>query len=130
VPSWRPLNPSSPDELDEWRFRPLADTAAALTERLAAHFAPRWLQAARLPMSRLSEVPDTVEFRVAETWDPADGTKTLRLTSWYTGETRWLYGWDGRYESAAQWIEQVVEDFGDWVLTERELYGSAPPWDE
>ena len=130
VPSWRPSTPGEPDERDEWRFRPLAEIDASCAERLAAHFAPLWLKAARLPLSRLGEVPDTIEFRVAETWDPPDGTKVLRLTSWYTGETRWLPGWDGRDESAEEWIECIVGDFGDWVLTERALHGTAPPWDE
>ena len=129
MPSWRPSNPGIPDEDDEWRFRLLADDDALCAERLAQHFAPLWLTAAQLPMTRLNEVPDTIEFRVADTWDPPDGTKTLRLTSWYTGETRWLYGWDGHYDNAAEWIDWVALDFGVWVVDEHEHYGTKLPWD-
>ncbi len=130
MPSWRPPNAYDPDELDAWRFRLLAEVNAECAERLVAHFAPLWLNAAHLPLSRRSEVPDTVELKVADSWDPPDGTQVLRMTSWYTGETRWLHAWDGACESALAWVEGAAEDFGGWVLDEREHYGTRTPWDE
>jgi hypothetical protein len=128
--SWRPSAASDPDEGDEWRFRPLAEQDPEAVMRLIEHFAPLWLEAARLPMHRLGEVPDTVELLVAESWNPADGTLVLRLRSWYTGETRWLYGWDGEVDSALPWIEEVADLCGGWVEDERSHYGNRTPWDE
>jgi hypothetical protein len=81
-------------------------------------------------MKRLVEVPDTVNLVVADSWDPADGTHVLRLTSWYTGETRWLYGWDGHAETALSWIDDCAEVCGYWVQVERSRYGTRTPWDE
>ena len=129
VPSWRPSTASDPDEADAWRFEPLADRDPACAQRLIEHFAPSWLAAARLPAERVAEVADTLNLVVAESWDPADGTQTLRITPWYTGETRWLPEWDGAAETALSWIEQTAEDFGDWVIDERERYGNRTPWD-
>ena len=69
-----------------------------MANRLVERFAPRWLRRAGLPLSHHGEVGDTIELRVADSWDPLDGTHVLRLTSWYTGETTWLYDWRGDFE--------------------------------
>ena len=67
---------------------------------------------------------------VADSWDPADGSRVLRLTSWYTGETRWLYDWPGDYESAEEWIEDCADMSGDWIHDERALGGDPTPWEQ
>jgi hypothetical protein len=129
VPSWRPDHASDPDKADEWRFRPLSESEPSIAQRLIAEFSPRFLRAATLPMAREAEVGNTIELTVAEEWQPRDGTRILRLTSWYTGETRWLPDWDGRFESAVSWIRDVADLCGGWVQSER-ADGGSTPWDE
>jgi hypothetical protein len=99
-----------------------------MDRRLIDEFAPRFLRVAGLPASRLDEVPDTIEVMVADSWAPADGTQVLRVRSWYTGEVRWLWEWDGHTEEALSWVREVADLCGAWVLDERGLGGSTP-WD-
>jgi hypothetical protein len=126
--SWKPSTAADPDGEDAWRFRPLAETDPVGAKRLIDRYAPLWLETAGLPLAHLGEVPDTVELVIAETWDPPDGTKVLRFTSWYTGETRWRPDWDGRVETALPFMEEVADVCGGWVKTERDRYGGTP-WD-
>jgi hypothetical protein len=76
------------------------------------------------------EVPDTVELVIARSWDPPDGTLILRFRSWYTGTTNWMPDWDGRAESAEDWIDSVAELCGGWVTFERDRYRERTPWEE
>ena len=60
---WRSHAQSDPDGVDAWRFRSLEEANPVLAARLVTQFAPRWLRAARLPMSRLGEVPETLALK-------------------------------------------------------------------
>src|SRR5207253_5358402 len=113
VPSWRPPTAVDPDGANAWRYRLLSEVDASMATRLVDRFAPRWLRRAGLPEWRLPEMPDTIELKVADSWDPQDGSRLLRLTSWYTGETTWLYDWTGDFETAASWIDDAADNFGD-----------------
>src|SRR5437868_5347173 len=89
VTNWRPDNPSEPDP--EWThaYQPLSEVAPKLTAELIDAYGRRWLDQAELPMARLPEMGDTLELMVRAD----DDGQALRLTSWYTGSTYWLYGW-------------------------------------
>ena len=56
-------------------------------------------------MAKLAEVGDTLQLLVR----PDDEGQVLRLTSWYTGSTYWLYEWDGEEASALAWITDVAD---------------------
>ena len=66
---------------------------------------------------------------VAAEWDPPDGTRRLRLRSWYTGTTDWLVEWDGSLDIAADWMMVQAKLRGTWVHDERGIGGSTV-WDE
>jgi hypothetical protein len=108
--SWRPADASDPDDDEEWRYGPLESIDRSLADRLISLFASSWLPAAGLPMSRLAEVPDTLELLAAPSWDPPDGSMILRLRSWYTGHTYWLHDWNGDHGAAEEWIREVAEE--------------------
>ena len=92
----RPATASDPDGPDAWRYRDLAEVTPAMASLLVEEYGEVWLREAELPEDRRSEVGDTLELRVADEWDGYEpGTKRLRLTSWYTGETNCLYEWMG-----------------------------------
>ena len=130
MPSWRPAEPGEPDGDDEWRFAPLANQDDELHTLLLETYGRRWLRQAGLPEERLPEVPDTVELLVAEDWTEPAGTGllTLRLTSWYTGSTYWLPGWDGSSEAAVAWIEDIADLQAGNVRFDRDRHGHTP-WD-
>jgi hypothetical protein len=107
----------------ERTYSDLADVDAALAARLIDAYGRRWLDQAGLPMRRLAEVPDTVELLVRTDED----AQVLRLTSWYTGSTYWLYEWDGEETRAVEWILDVADLQAGNVQTER-LYGPTA-WD-
>jgi len=130
MPSWRPETATDPDGRDEWRYRTLGEVDASMATRLVDRFAPRWLRRAGLPIRRLPDVPDTIELKAAASWDPPDGSRVLRLRSWYTGETTWLYDWAGDFETAAEWIDGAADIFGDWIEDERAIGGGPTPWEE
>jgi len=129
VPSWRPESPGDPDDADEWRFTPLDDHDPALAAEMIDRYGRRWLRLAGLPAARLTEVPDTVELRVADDWHEPPGAdrRVLRLTSWYTGSTYWLREWDGARDDAMAWVEDVADLQAHNVHFDRR-YGTTP-WD-
>jgi hypothetical protein len=125
----KPESASDPDGVDEWRYGELADHNADLALRLLREYGEVWLTDAELPLERLAEVEDTVEIVVANDWeDPDPGSMRLRLTSWYTGSTYWLPGWDGDPGAAVAWIRDVAQLQAANVRTERFRYGSTQ-WD-
>jgi hypothetical protein len=125
MPSWRPANRGKPDGREEGFYKPLADVDPTVADALIHHYGEVWLPRAGLPMERLPEVGDTVEIRVRDDGDQ----RVLRLTSWYTGSTYWMYDWDGETSSAVAWIEEVADLQAGNVKTERGRYGPTP-WDE
>jgi len=130
MPSWRPAEASDPDDENEWRFEALEEHDADLATVLLDAYGRRWLELAGLTPERLPEVPDTVELVVADDWTepPASGLRVLRLRSWYTGSTYWLWDWDGARDLAARWIEDVAELQASNVTVARQRYGETP-WD-
>ncbi len=126
MPSMRPATASDPDGADGWRYHDLGEVAPDLAFQLVKEYGEVWLPAAELPEARLSEVRDTLKLDVADEWEDAGaGTKRLRLTSWYTGETSWLHDWEGDVESAVEWIRSQAELRAVWVRYERFRYGST-----
>lgn len=107
-----------------------AEVNAVLAAKLLDRYAREWIVLAGLPPERLSEVADTVEVVVAPDWNaPADsGLQVLRLRSWYTGSTYWLYDWDGSAGEAEAWIDSVADLQAGNVSLDRE-YGPTP-WDD
>jgi hypothetical protein len=107
----------------------LAEANADLALRLLREYGEVWLTEAELPVERLAEVEDTVEIVVAKEWgDPDAESMRLRLTSWYTGSTYWLPGWDGDHGAAVAWIRDIAQLQAGNVRTQRFRYGSTP-WD-
>jgi hypothetical protein len=126
---WRPADPSSPDEADEWRYRPLHDSDPELADRLVAAYCRQWVMVAGFGSERLQEAPGTVELLVADEWDPEDDqAKRLRIRSWFTGSSYWLYEWDGDEAAALRWVLQTADLQGDNVIVERQMYGPTE-WD-
>jgi hypothetical protein len=129
---WRPANPSSPDDADEWRFRPLRDDDSEFAERLVDAFCREWVMIAGFASERVEEARNTVELLVADEWDPdgpeVEHTKRLRLTSWFTGSTYWLYEWAGDEATARRWIVHTADLQARNVMTERQLHGPTE-WD-
>jgi len=116
-----------PDGRDEHLFRPLAETEPDLARSLVRRFAETWLIESGFPSWRLSEAIATVDLRVG----PGDqeGDSRLRVTSGYTGSTRWLDEWTGDAANAIAFIEEVAAEEARWVHDERRMYGPTP-WDE
>jgi hypothetical protein len=52
------------------------------------------------------------------------------LTSWYTGETTWLWQWTGDAEMAEAWIDDAADNMGAWIHDERAIGGSPTPWED
>jgi hypothetical protein len=61
---WPSQAQSDPDGVDAWRYCSLEEVDPVLATRLVSQFAPRWLRAAELPVSRVAEVPETVALKV------------------------------------------------------------------
>lgn len=131
MPSWRPDTPGLPNGANEKHFVPLDSVDPDLAADLVERYGRRWLAVAGLPEHRQPEVPDTVELLVAPDFDrpPKSGLPTLRLTSWYTGSTYWLWHWDGCRESAERWIDEVADHQAANVESERSHLGPTP-WDD
>jgi hypothetical protein len=121
MPSWRPSNPSQPDDDLEGAYRDLGEVDPALSARLLELFGRKWLLEAGLPIERLAEVGDTVELLVRQT----DDGQVLRLRSWYTGCTYWLDPWDGRESEAMVWIDAVAE----MQAGNKDRRDGPTPWD-
>jgi hypothetical protein len=121
----RPAEPGKPDGPDENLYRPLAEVNAALAKRLIERYGEVWLPRAGLPARRLPEVGDTVDLLVRNDDDEC----ILRLTSWYTGSTYWMYDWEGDPDSALAWIADMAELQADNTKGDRGRYGPTP-WDE
>lgn len=69
---------------------------------------------------------ETIELKVAP--DDTPGRRRLRLTSFYTGSTYWLYEWDGSEEAALGFMGSSAELQGGNVKEDRR-HGPTP-WDE
>ena len=123
--SWRPAQPGEPDGPEERFYRLFSEADPATARNLIDRFAEVWLPLAGLPSRRIVEVPDTVELKFRDD----NGERTLRLTSWYTGSTYWMYEWDGTLTTAMHWIEEVAELQAEIAKTERGIYGRTP-WDD
>jgi hypothetical protein len=129
MPSMKPESASDPDGENGWRYRDLAETDADLALRLLREYGEVWLIEAELPVERLAEVQDTVELVVANEWEESDPqSMRLRLTSWYTGSTYWLPGWDRDHSAAVAWIRDIAQLQAGNVRTQRFRYGNTP-WD-
>jgi hypothetical protein len=121
-----PWTPSNPDGYEEHLFVPLEAEDPALADRLRRRFVDLWLREGRLPLHRFDEALETVELRVAP--DETPGRWRLRLRSFYTGTTYWLYDWDRSTPAAEAWVDGVAELQGANVNEERR-YGPSD-WDE
>lgn len=115
-----------PDGRDEHLFRPLDESAPELAAELRRRFSERWLRESGFPASRLEEAIATVDLRVAP--DEQDGECRLRITSTFTGCTRWLYEWEGDRAGAIAFIDRTASDEAGWVDDERRLSGPTA-WD-
>lgn len=115
-----------PDGREEHRFRPLDEVDPALADTLRHTFVPKWLTESGFPPSRYDEAMATVDIRVAPDEEP--GEQRLRVTSTFTGSTRWLYEWDGDEQEAIAFVEDVAGDEAGWVHDERRLNGPTE-WD-
>jgi hypothetical protein len=60
--------------------------------------------------------------------DDEPGTKRLRITSRFSGSTRWLSEWHGDAQAALVFAEAVADDEAEWVHVERRDYGPTE-WD-
>jgi hypothetical protein len=115
-----------PDGADEDLFTPLEREDADLTRSLKRRYAERWLLEANLPTDRVEDAIETVELKVAPDEEP--GRRRLRLTSFYTRATYWLYGWDGSIDAANAFIDEAAQLQGANVKNDRR-HGPTP-WDE
>lgn len=115
-----------PDGREEHLFRPLGETEPGLASELRDRFAEKWLRESGFPDSRLPDAIATVDLRVAP--DDHEGQRRLRITSSFTGSTRWLYEWDGDPGRAAEFVDEVASDEAQWVHDERHLNGPTE-WD-
>jgi hypothetical protein len=118
---------SAPDGDEEHLFVPLDEDDAALADRLRRRFVDLWLREGRLPLHRFDEALETVELKIAPD-DQTPGRWRLRLRSFYTGTTYWLYDWDRSTSAAEAWIDDVAELQGANVNEDRR-HGPTP-WDE
>lgn len=115
-----------PDGRDEPLFRPLDESDPELAEFVRQRFATTWLAESGFPASRFAEALETVEVRVAPDDEP--GTRLLRITSTFTGSTRWLYSWRGDPEEALAFADEAARDEAAWVHDDRRLHGPTE-WD-
>ena len=122
---WREMD-LGPDGRQEHLFRPLEEVDPALADTLRRTFVPKWLAESGFPAWRYDEAMATVDIRVAPDEEP--GERRLRVTSGFTGSTRWLYEWDGDEQEAIAFVEDVAGDEAGWVHDERRLYGPTE-WD-
>jgi hypothetical protein len=130
VPNYKPPTASDPDGSDEWRFRPLLEEDRELAHRLIDVYAQRWIDRSGYPEARIPEVADTIELVIADEWAPtAPGLRRLRLRSWFTGNTSYLPAWDGDWNTARTWIENVAELQAGSVDDYRGRHGPTP-WDD
>ena len=121
---WREMELA--DAREEHRFRPLDEVDPALADTLRRTFVPKWLTESGFPLSRYDEAMATVDIRVAPDEEP--GEQRLRVTSTFTGSTRWLPEWEGDDQRAIAFVEDVAELEAGWVHDERRLYGPTE-WD-
>jgi hypothetical protein len=130
VPNWRPETATDPDGPDAWRFRPLLDEDRELALRLIDVYASRWVERSGYPESKIPEVSGTMELVIADEWTaPGATTRRLRMTSWFTGSTYYLPGWNGDWYEAKRWIEDVAEMQAGNVDSYRGRNGPTP-WDD
>jgi hypothetical protein len=115
---------AGPDGQEEVLFRPLEETQPELAARLKHRFVDKWLVLAAIPEARRPEALQMLELKVA----PDDEGRRLRISSQFSGNTRWLYQWDGQEASAVDFVEEVAEYDAGWVRDERWTYG-ATEWD-
>jgi hypothetical protein len=115
-----------PDGREEHLFRPLDEVDPTPADTLRRTFVPKWLTESGFPPSRYDEAVATVDIRVAPDDEP--GEQRLRVTSTFTGSTRWLYEWDGDEQEAIAFVEEVAGDEAGRVHDERRLNGPTE-WD-
>jgi hypothetical protein len=120
--------PVHPNPGEEHLFTLLDDEDPDLATALKGRYAERWLAEANLPEHRIGGSINTVELKVAPDFDEP-GRRRLRMTSFYTGSTYWLYGWDGSRKSAMRFMDEMAQTQGDWVKDERQRFGPTE-WDE
>ena len=115
-----------PDGRRERLFRPLDEVDPAIAASLRNRFVEQWLDIAAFPATRHEDALQTVDLRVGP--GEGRGEQRLRLTSSFTGSTRWLDEWDGTEEGAASFVDDAAEMEGGWVHDERRLNGPTE-WD-
>jgi hypothetical protein len=105
----------------EHLFRPLDEEDARLADAMRRRFTTRWPEVSGLPNSRVAEAMETVDIRMG----PGDrpGARCLRITSTFTGSTRWLYEWQGEQGQALGFADDVAVEEGHWVHDERRHHG-------
>ncbi len=113
-----------PNGREEKLFRPLEETNRELDVRLKERFVEVWLPAAGFPEARPAAALETVELKLG----PDTRGSRLRITSRFTGTTRWLHEWLGDEGSAMSFMDEVAELEARWVHDERRLHGPSE-WD-
>ena len=115
-----------PDGLSEHLFRPLDEVDADLSDAMRRRFVSRWLDESGFPATRFAEAMTTVVVRIAP--DDTPETHRLRITSTFTGCTRWLYDWRGDRDEALDFADEAAVYEAYWVSDDRRLHGPTE-WD-
>ena len=110
-----------PDGAEEHLFEPLAGELAA---RLRSVYLAALAEEGELPERDLT---DWVDLRVAPDDEP--GAQRLRITSSFTGGTRWLYDWRGDEEAARGFLREVARADAHDLEVDRQDAGLAS-WQE
>ncbi|HEV2810138.1 MAG TPA: hypothetical protein VGV93_07055, partial [Acidimicrobiales bacterium] len=97
-----------PDGENEHLFRPLEEVDSVLAHDMRHRFVEKWLLDSGFPPSRRAEALTTVDVRIGP--DDAPGTNRLRITSTFSGTTRWLYGWQRERTGALDFAEEAANE--------------------
>jgi hypothetical protein len=116
-----------PDGQCEHLFRPLEAEDPELADAMRRRFSTRWLEVSGFPSSRFADAMGTVVIRCGPGETP--GGQCLRITSTFTGSTKWLHHWTGSRDEALTFADETAAEEGYWVQDERR-YNGPTEWDE
>ena len=108
----------------DFQYEQLKARAQDLAVAALDRYADLFLRFGRFPTNRRDDARDSLELTVTTNAEPP----IIQATSHFTGETTWLYDWDGSTEAVIEFVEDLAVQHGDWVHFERSRRGPTE-WD-